>query len=277
MSSKTTSVGDEASLMAAEPPVVEAVNAGSDNVVFFICDHASHRIPERLGDLGLRSEEIRSHIGWDIGAADLARSLAASRAAPLVLSGYSRLVIDCNRPLESPGSIPAASAGIAIRGNQNLSPAVLTARRNTFFRPYHAAISGLLDRRQRDGIPTVLLSMHSFTPDYPGEERPWHVDFGYNRDRRLAGLLLREDLGPGILVGDNQPYKVEDDSDYSLPVHGERRGIPHVLIEIRQDTLTDADGIAAWAERFDKLLRRLTPALERLAMEPLSLESAVKP
>ena len=277
MSSSIIPVGEGALLTAAEPPVVEAVNAGSDDVVLFICDHASHRIPDRLGDLGLRREQVLSHIGWDIGIADLARSLAASRKAPLVLSGYSRLVIDCNRPPESPGLIPQASAGIAIPGNQDLPAAELTARRDTFFRPYHAVISDLLDRRQRDGIPTVLLSMHSFTPDYPGEERPWHIDFAYNRDRRLAGLLLREDLGPGILVGDNQPYAVDDESDYSIPVHGERRGIPHVLIEVRQDTLADADGIAAWADRFDKLLRRLYPAMERLAMETSLLESAAKP
>jgi predicted N-formylglutamate amidohydrolase len=277
MSSSTIPVGEGALGTAAEPPVVEAVNADSDDVVLFICDHASHRIPHRLGDLGLRREEILSHIGWDIGIADLARSLAAGRTAPLVLSGYSRLVIDCNRPPESPGLVPTASAGIAIPGNRDLPADEVTTRRNTFFRPYHAAISELLERRQRERVPTVLLSMHSFTPNYPGEERPWHIDFAYNRDRRLAGLLLQQDLGSGILVGDNQPYAVEDDSDYSIPVHGEQRGIPHVLIEVRQDTLADAEGIAGWADRFDKLLRRLHPALERLAMESLPLESAAKP
>lgn len=264
-------------LTGAEPPVVETVNAASDTPVFFICDHASHRIPNRLNGLGLGPKDIQSHIGWDIGAAILARSLAETRSAPLVLTGYSRLVIDCNRPLESPGSIPATSAGIAIHGNRNLSAAELADRRDTFFRPYHQAITDLLDRRKRNRVPTVLFSMHSFTPDYPGEERPWHIDFGYNRDRRLAGLLLNESLGSDILVGDNQPYKVEDDSDYSLPNHGERRGIPHVLVEIRQDTLASPEAVAIWADRLNMLFQGLAPAIERLARESLSMEGTVRP
>jgi predicted N-formylglutamate amidohydrolase len=168
--------------------------------------------------------------------------------------------------------IPVFSAGIPVPGNQNLSDAERKNRRDTFFRPYHRTISRLLDRRERNRVPTVLFSMHSFTPDYPGEQRPWHIDFGYNRDRRLAGLLLGESLGPDILVGDNQPYKVEDDSDYSLPTHGEGRGLPHVLVEIRQDTLADAEGVAIWADRFDAMLRRLAPAIEKLAKESLSME-----
>jgi predicted N-formylglutamate amidohydrolase len=276
--SHDNSFGNEGvSLSLGEPPAVETVHAEAETPVFFTCDHASNRIPARLGDLGLAPEQLRSHIGWDIGAAMLARSLAESRSASLVLSGYSRLVIDCNRPLESPGSIPASSAGIAIPGNRDLSTAERESRRNTFFRPYHQAISNLLDRRKRNKVPTVLFSMHSFTPDFPGEERPWHVDFGYNRDRRLARLLLGESMGADILVGDNQPYKVEDDSDYSLPQHGERRGLPHVLIEIRQDTLANSDAVAAWVDRLDTTLRRLAPAIEKLAYDSLSVESTARP
>jgi predicted N-formylglutamate amidohydrolase len=266
-------IGSEGDLLSpGEPPVVEVVRGEAETAVFFICDHASNRVPGPLGDLGLSPEQLQSHIGWDIGAAMLARNLAERRSAPLVLSGYSRLVIDCNRPLESPGLIPVFSAGIPVPGNQNLSDAERKNRRDTFFRPYHRTISRLLDRRERNRVPTVLFSMHSFTPDYPGEQRPWHIDFGYNRDRRLAGLLLGESLGPDILVGDNQPYKVEDDSDYSLPTHGEGRGLPHVLVEIRQDTLADAEGVAIWADRFDAMLRRLAPAIEKLAKESLSME-----
>jgi predicted N-formylglutamate amidohydrolase len=263
-------------LTPGEPPAFESVNPESDGILLFICDHASKRIPKRLGDLGLTDEEIATHIGWDIGAADLARTLAASRSAALVLSGYSRLVIDCNRPLQSHGSIPSTSAGIEIPGNCNLSPAAAAARQDALFHPYHAAIAALLDRRRSAGIPTLLFSMHSFTPNYPGEQRPWHIDLAYNRDDRLAKLLLDQDWEPTLVVGDNQPYKVEDDSDYSIPVHGERRGLPHVLVEIRQDTLADAAGVAAWAERFDRLLRRLHPSLERLATDSMSSASVVR-
>ncbi|MDY0884971.1 N-formylglutamate amidohydrolase [Dongia soli] len=276
MSDSTPYVVAQELLTPGDPPVFEEANVESRDFVFFICDHASRRIPQRLGTLGLTEEEIGTHIGWDIGAADLARMLASSRDASLVLSGYSRLVIDCNRPLESPGSIPDESAGIAIPGNIALSAADMAARRDVLFRPYHAAIAALLDRRRHAGIPTLLFSMHSFTPNYPGQQRPWHMDLAYNRDSRLAKLLLEQDWGRALVVGDNVPYKVEDDSDYSIPIHGERRGLPHVLVEIRQDTLADAAGIASWAERFDHLLRRLRPSLERLATDSLSSANVVK-
>lgn len=254
-------------LNADEPPAVEIVNGDSDALFVFVCDHASHRIPQRLGDLGLSDELRRTHIGWDIGAAGLARHLARAFQAPLFLSGYSRLVIDCNRPLVSDGSIPVTSAGIAIAANRDLSGAEKRQRQDVLFHPYQQAIEAHLDRRKARGIPTALFAIHSFTHDYPGENRPWHVDFGYQRDRRLAGLLIDGLQEPGILVGDNLPYAVEDESDYAIPVHGEQRGLPHVLVEIRQDTLGDATAIARWAERLTTLFDRLRPAILALAQD----------
>ncbi len=253
-------------LGADEADPVEIVNGSSDALFLFVCDHASTRLPRALGTLGLSPAEIATHIGWDIGAAELARKLAAAFSAPLVLTGYSRLALDCNRPLASEGSIPLVSAGIEIAGNVGLSPAARRQRQAALFHPYHGAIAGLLDDRSRRKIPTALLAIHSFTPDYPGQSRPWHVDFAYHRDRRLAGLLIDAFDSPGIVVGDNLPYAVEDESDYSIPVHGERRGLPHVLVEVRQDTLADAAGIALWAERFTALLARLTPEIARQAL-----------
>jgi predicted N-formylglutamate amidohydrolase len=252
-------------LGADEPPPVEVVNADSDSVFFFICDHASNRIPRVLGDLGLGEAERCTHIGWDIGAAALARLLAGEFRAPLVLSGYSRLVIDCNRPPASTGSIPETSAGIEIAANRRLGAAARRQRLETLFNPYHEAIAGLLDARMRRLCPTAILAIHSFTPDYPGETRPWQVDFAYHRDRRLAGLLIEGLVEPEVVVGDNLPYMVEDASDHSIPVHGEQRGLPHVLVEIRQDGLMDPTGIGAWARRFTALFRRLEPDINRLA------------
>jgi predicted N-formylglutamate amidohydrolase len=252
-------------LNADEPPAVEIVNGESDSLFVFVCDHASHRIPRRLGALGLAEDVRRTHIGWDIGAADLARQLAAAFQAPLFLSGYSRLVIDCNRPLTSDGSIPATSAGIDIAANRHLTTAEKRQRQDVLFHPYQLAIAAHLDRRAARGVPTALFAIHSFTPDYPGEKRPWHVDFGYQRDRRLAGLLIDGLQEPGILVGDNLPYAVEDESDYAIPVHGEQRGLPHVLVEIRQDMLGNAAGIARWADRLTELFHRLRPAIFALA------------
>lgn len=254
-------------LNADEPPAIEIVNGESDALFVFVCDHASHRIPRRLGGLGLSEEVRRTHIGWDIGAADLARQLAVAFQAPLFLSGYSRLVIDCNRPLISDGSIPATSAGIEIAANRGLSAAERRQRQDVLFHPYQQAIAAHLDRRKARNVPTALFAIHSFTPDYPGETRPWHVDFGYQHDRRLAGLLIDGLKEPGILVGDNLPYAVEDDSDYAIPVHGEQRGLPHVLVEIRQDTLSDAAGIARWGDRLTTLFDRLRPAILALAQQ----------
>ena len=257
-------------LSADEPPAVEIVNRDSDATLFFVCDHASPRIPRVLQDLGLSRAEIEAHIGWDIGAAHLARNLAEAFAAPLVLTGYSRLVIDCNRPLASDGSIPRTSAGTVIAANTGLSAAAQKQRQDTFYHPYHDAISGLLDRRAARQLPTALFAIHSFTPDYPGEERPWHVDFAYHRDRRLAGLLLDHIDVPGLVVGDNLPYAVEDDSDQTIPQHGERRGLPHVMVEIRQDTLATPSAIDIWSERLIALISRLMPDIDRLAQDSLA-------
>jgi predicted N-formylglutamate amidohydrolase len=252
-----------------EPPAVEIVNPDSEATCFLVCDHASKRLPRRLGDLGLTDAARESHIGWDIGAADLARRLAAGLNATLLLSGYSRLAIDCNRPLASPGSVPASSAGIAIPGNHGLDPLQIAQRRNSLFHPYHQAIAQALDRRRDRGQATALFSIHSFSPDVPGQCRPWHVEFAYNRDRRLAGLLLDSFAAEhDLTVGDNLPYNVDDESDHTIPVHGERRSLPHVLIEIRQDTLASPALIDRWAERLLSHLRRLLPELDRLAATP---------
>ena len=248
-----------------EPGPCEVVAGGGGTPYVLLCDHASNRIPRRLRDLGLARADREAHIGWDIGAADLARGLARALSAPLVLTSYSRLVIDCNRPLDSAGSIATRSAGVTIAANQGLTAAMIHERRDALFHPYHQAIAALLDERERRRQPTVVLSLHSFTPDFPGAARPWQIDFAYHRDRRLAGLLLDHFDAPGIVVGDNLPYAVDDESDYSIPQHGERRGLPHVLIEIRQDMLATPAAIGIWVERLAGLFHRLLPDIDRLA------------
>lgn len=258
------------SLLAPDEPAPCELVAGSGDTPFvFLCDHASNRIPRRLLDLGLSRAELDAHIGWDIGAADLARGLAKSFSAPLLLTGYSRLVIDCNRPLGSAGSVPIASCGLAIPANRDLTVAMIHEREEVLFHPYHQTISALLDERARRRQPTAILSIHSFTPDFPGEARPWQIDFAYHRDHRLAGLLLEHFEAPGIMVGDNRPYAVDDESDYSIPAHGERRFLPHVLIEVRQDTLATAAAIGIWVERLAALFHRLLPDIDRLAQATL--------
>ena len=254
--------GKRPGLLDSDEAAVEVVNPGGQGMAVLTCDHASNRFPRRLGQLGLDPTAVASHIAWDPGAAWVARRLARLLDAPLVLSGFSRLVVDCNRPIESPAAMPVMSAEIGIPGNRELGAAERAARRAALFDPYHAAISTVLDERRRAGRPAALLAIHSFTADYPGETRPWTIGVSCNRDRRLAGLLL-DALAeePALVVGDNRPYSVDDESDYTIPVHGEKRGIPHALIEIRQDGLATEAEAAIWADRLARAFRRSEPML----------------
>jgi len=168
---------------------------------------------------------------------------------------YSRLVIDCNRPLPSPTLIPALSDGTAIPANACISEAARKARVEAIHAPYHARISAELAARAAAGRDTVLVLMHSFTPVMNGQARPWHCGVLYNRDDRLARRLLAALRAEGdLVVGDNQPYSVSDDSDYGANVHAEARGLPYVELEIRQDLIAEAVGQQAWAQRLARLL-----------------------
>ena len=228
-----------------EPPPVEIINAGGRNNTILLCDHASNLVPRRLGNLGLDPIQLAEHIAWDPGAAVVARGLSVRLDAPLVLCGYSRLVIDCNRSPSSAESIPEQSAGISIPGNQGLGQEQKARRRKELFEPYHLAISKLLENRSQSS--TLLLSIHSFTPVLNGLLRPWPVGVCYGRDPRLARLMLRA-LAERVdaEVGDNQPYAIDDQIDYTIPFHGEVHRLPSVMIEIRQDQIGTASAAAGW-------------------------------
>lgn len=250
-------------LLDADEPLAWTVDnaCGAGNAVV-VCDHASNRIPRCLDGLGLNATELTGHIAWDAGAADVARRLAALLDAPSVASGYSRLVVDCNRPLASKESMPTCSDGVVIPGNRSINAADREVRAAALFRPYHRAIAGVLDRRVAAGRPSLLLSIHSFAPVLNDRRRPWQIGFAYGRDSRLALLLLDAFERDGrVVVGHNQPYRVEDAFDYTIPVHGEQREVPHVLIEIRQDLLTTSERCAEWAARLAEAYRGSEPSL----------------
>jgi predicted N-formylglutamate amidohydrolase len=239
-----------------EAPPVEIVNAEGAGHAVLVCDHASNRVPGRLHSLGLEPDVLHEHIAWDPGAADVARRLAAHLDAPLVLSGYSRLVIDCNRPLDHAESIAQRSAGISIPGNQGLSPSERLSRIDALFRPYHRAIAELLDARSHR--PNLLISIHSFAPILNGELRPWQIGISHWRDRRLAALMLAALRRAGnFRLGSNEPYPIDNAIDYTVPVHGEGRGLPSVMIEIRQDEIRTPAGATAWAARIATAYRRI--------------------
>jgi predicted N-formylglutamate amidohydrolase len=256
-------VDSPATLLGADDPAPFTVHrAHGDSPFVLIADHAGQRIPARLGDLGLPQAELDRHIGWDIGIAGLAERLSEKLDAFAILQTYSRLVIDCNRPLQAPGSIVEISDGTAIPGNQNLDDNAKTARALEIFAPYHARITQELDRRSEASPAPVLISLHSFTPVFAGFVRPWHTGVLYHRDTRLAHAL-RDALAAeaGLVVGDNEPYAVSDTSDFAVPVHGEQRGLLHVELEIRQDLIADAAGQEEWAERLARILPGLLPDL----------------
>jgi predicted N-formylglutamate amidohydrolase len=239
-----------------EPPaVLESGRQGRSSFVITV-DHASARIPRRLGLLGLPAAELKRHIAWDIGSLAVARQVAAALDATLVAQNYSRLVIDCNRDPRVASSIPQVGESIPIPGNIGLSEAEVAARRAEIFEPYHAHLRALLDERLASGRRTILVAQHSMTDVFKGVRREMHAAVLYNRDRRFAGLVLeRLRAQSGLIVGENEPYFVSDETDYTIPRHGEARGLPHVEIEIRQDLLLDAAGQAAWAQRIAEVLR----------------------
>jgi len=231
-----------------EPATFEIVNPDGLSNAILVCDHASNRIPVALKNLGLDAEQLADHIAWDLGAAEVARALSKLINAPLVLSGYSRLVIDCNRPLSSPESIPEQSAGIDVPGNKNLTDDERNNRVDTFFWPYHNAIKELLNKRQNPS--TILLSIHSFTPVLYKQLRPWHIGISHKSDNGLAKFFYQQlSQLKELNVGFNQPYPIEDEYDFTIPTHGDGRSIPNIMIEIRQDTIQTTNEATAWAKR----------------------------
>jgi predicted N-formylglutamate amidohydrolase len=235
---------------ADDPAPVLEENASGRSPFLLISDHYGREIPRALGDLGLAESELGRHIAWDVGIAGVADALSKHLDAHLIAQRYSRLVIDCNRPPQAPSSIPRISESTVIPGNEALSHEAAEARRREVFDPYHRHIRDVIDRRQRDHLPTVLVALHSFTPVYANIARPWHVGTLYRRDSGLPSLLLKCFRAQAdLVVGDNEPYAVSEETDYTIPVHGEARGLLNSGIEIRQDLITEEAGQREWAER----------------------------
>jgi predicted N-formylglutamate amidohydrolase len=255
-------LASETSLLLTSPllgvndvdPVFEQ-NAGGRSPFLFTSDHYGRLLPSRLGDLGLPESELTRHIAWDIGIAGVADALSDHLDAHLIAQRYSRLVIDCNRPPHAASSIPLLSEATTIPGNEGISREDAAMRRREIFDPYHHRIDAVIDQRARDKRPTILVSLHSFTPVYAGVARPWHIGTLYNRDTAMPPLLLQALRAEGdLVVGDNEPYAVNDETDCTIPMHGEARGLISTGIEIRQDLIADESGQEQWAERLARIL-----------------------
>jgi predicted N-formylglutamate amidohydrolase len=239
-----------------EPDPLETVNLDGGSDFVLICEHAGRRVPRSMGDMGLPVHEFDRHIAWDIGARAVSLALAAELDAPLFMQRYSRLVCDCNRRPDVPSFTPEISEATKIPANVGLSTSDRAARADAIFHPFHNAVTAFLDARQRSGQTTMLATIHSFTPVFLGKSRPWEIGVLFNRDKVLSPAIatwLKDNTS--YCVGVNQPYTVGDDTDYAIPVHGEKRGLPCVEFEIRHDLIANDENAAPWAELLARALR----------------------
>lgn len=239
-----------------DPDPVEWVRKDSPSPLLLVCEHAGNAIPESLGDLGVPDNIIESHRGWDIGAAALAKTLSERLDAPLVLQRYSRLVIDGNRPPDGPHAVPEISDGVAVPANQGLNRNDQAARAGAIFQPFDAAVADVFARHPR----CLALAIHSFTESLDGQPpRPWHAGFLARKDletsMRIKGHL--EAKAPDLTLAINQPYQIDDETDWFIPVHAERRNLAHALIEIRNDGLGTAAGVERWADLLGEAIASL--------------------
>ena len=219
-----------------------------------LCDHASNAIPEEYGGLGLDARQFERHIAYDIGAADLTRGLARRLEATAVLSRFSRLLIDPNRGMDDPTLIMRLSDGAVVPGNRGVDAEERARRIARFHQPYHQAVAAAVAEVRARGHVPFLVSIHSFTPVWRGWQRPWHVGILWDRDAEVARAMIRGFLSQGdLVVGDNEPYHGALEGD-TLNTHGTRAGLPHALIEIRQDLIAAKSGVDEWVERVAKVI-----------------------
>ena len=236
----------------------EIANPDGRAPLLLVCDHASRALPPAYGTLGLDEAELWRHIAWDIGAADVTRRLAQLLDAPAVLSGYSRLLVDCNRAGDDPTLVCRVSDGTVVPGNRSFDAAELARRMALAHAPYHAAVEAAMARLRARAAAPALINIHSFTPVMKGVERPWHIGVLWDQDGRIAVPLmqvLREDTD--LVVGDNEPYSGRSNVGYTCRRHAEAAGLPNVLIELRQDLIDTRHGAEAWAGRLAAALRRV--------------------
>lgn len=241
---------------------VIVTNARGASPFVIACDHASNRLPPRFGTLGLTLKERVSHIAWDPGALAVSRILSVELDAPLVEANFSRLVIDPNRALDAPDLIWTLSEATAIPANRDLPEAERQFRIDHYHRPYHAAIETLLEARRHAGLESVLVCVHSFTPVYHGVKRPWPIGLLHGGDSdftaALRDALLEEQ--PDLALGWNQPFAAMEGVTLTLERHGDRRGIAATMVELRNDEVITAPGVARWSGR---LARGLIAAYRR--------------
>jgi predicted N-formylglutamate amidohydrolase len=242
----------------AKPEQSRPTGRGS---ILLLCDHASNFVPEDFGALGLTQDDLNRHFAWDPGAAEVTRQISQLLDCPAILATASRLLIDCNRDPGDWDSIVEMGEATPIPGNIGLSRDERAARAEAYHTPFHACIEAA--RIAGVGRLKAVVSIHSFTPEYHGQPRPWHIGLVHNADPRLARSLavqLRAD--DHLTVGDNEPYGPGDGVYYTMTRHAERNGLAALMIEIRNDLIATDAGQSAWAQRLAPMLLHAVEGLD---------------
>jgi len=264
-----TVCGEQALLGESDGPAVVTENAGGASPFLIVCDHASNRIPAALGSLGLETEALDSHAAWDPGAYGLASELARRLDAPLVAAGFSRLVYDVNRPLDSPEVTRAASEVYAVPGNRDLSEAERERRANALYRPFHDRIDEIIEARTANGQSTALISIHSFTPVYHGAARSMELGVLHDHDARLANAVLEcAARFTALNTERNRPYGPQDGVTHTIAKHALPRGLLNVMIEVRNDLIRGPEAQADMADMLARLLSHALDAAEAAGNRP---------
>ncbi len=245
---------------------VRVHNPDGGSPFLFVCDHASNFMPPHYGTLGLPASDMVRHIAWDPGALPVSLGLSEVLDATLVYSCVSRLVIDCNRPLDAQNLFWTVSEDTLIPGNQNLSAEDRAQRIALAYTPFHEAIDRVVRQRLARGQETWIVSIHSFTPVYNGVARPWHIGIIHDEDERISAPMIDALCGiKGVTVGVNQPYSPADKVYFTLEKHARSRNLPCAMIEIRNDEIGDPAGQQRWAGQLAEILGNI--ALVRSSAE----------
>ena len=247
-----------------EPPPFFVMHAESEQPILLVCDHASCAFPASLGDMGLDPFARRCHLAIDIGAGSLTEYLADRLGVTAVLAQYSRLVVDCNRDLMDPSAFLPYGDGILVPGNNNLTRAAREARANEIYWPYHAAIDGQIDRLIEAGAMPAFVSVHSFTPVLNGEARACEIGVLWDKDQGIREVFIDGFRDEGFVVGDNEPYSGKAPADFTIDNHAETRGLPCVGIEIRQDLIKDAAGVARIGNIMHRMIESIPGRLDSI-------------
>ncbi len=225
--------------------------------ILIIADHASNYLPKENNKLGLTNAFLNQHIAFDIGVKELSLDLSYRLKCNVIQGKYSRLLIDLNRDLDDPTVIPEIVDGKIIPGNIGLSKNEFRLRVKKIYNKYHHEIDRIIINKK----VKVILSLHSFNPIFKNKRRLLEFGILSNEDKNLSSIIIDQLKLLKLNVGDNEPYKGDLIGD-SMYRHGLRNRIPHALIEVRNDLLSNTTKI----KRVSKLLHKtIVKSLEKLA------------